>query len=121
MANFKFDQIANYLRKVVKIVLSGLQQTNYPVGYEEQDEILMEYMDMVHNRKPKDKKKKSKSEQEDIRKKYNERVFPKNFIGPSSYTLQLENITETAASNGIISVRELIILLKMAIYFEIWQ
>ena len=40
-----FDQIANYLRRVIKIVLSGLQQTNYPIGYEEQDEVLMEYMD----------------------------------------------------------------------------
>ena len=102
-----FDQIANYLRRVIKIVLSGLQQTNYPIGYEEQDEVLMEYMDMVHNRKKdKDKKKRSKTEEEEIRKKYNERVFPKNFIGPSSYTLQLENITPSASTNGVVSVRE---------------
>ena len=57
--------------------MSGLQGTNYPVSYREQKDILNEYMVSLWNEKK------------------NHFVKPKNFVGPSSYTLQMYNIMPT--------------------------
>lgn len=71
------EKLAYSLRKVIKYVLSGLQGTNYPVSYREQKDILNEYMVSLWNEKK------------------NHFVKPKNFVGPSSYTLQMYNIMPT--------------------------
>jgi hypothetical protein len=65
------------LKKVIKFVLCGLQGTNYPVSYPEQKTVIQSYMKMIW---------------ED---EYNSKEYIKNkhFIGPSSKTLQLENIS----------------------------
>jgi len=68
--------ILETLKKNIKYVLMGLQGTNYPVSIDEQKNIVNEYMRLLHGDKHDN----------------NRRVFPKNFIGPSSYTLQIENI-----------------------------
>lgn len=73
------------INQVVKYVLSGLQETNYPVGYSEQKVVLYEYMELLWNPKTERKKVTEKELQ-------NVRVGPKNFVGPSSYTLELPNI-----------------------------
>ena len=65
------------IRKSMRMILSGLQQTNYPISYVEQDNILTEYMKMLHG--PQYEK---------------SRILPKHFIGPSPYTLQLRNVIE---------------------------
>ena len=64
------------LKKVIKFVLCGLQGTNYPVSYPEQKEVIQSYMKMIWS------------------DEYNptKRITNRNFIGPSSKTLQLENI-----------------------------
>ncbi len=67
------------LRKVIKFVLSGIQSTNYPVSYPEQDRVIDDYMALLWG---KDDKVTSRRR----------RVYPKNFVGPSSYTLQMQNI-----------------------------
>jgi len=66
------------MNKAIKTILSGLQETNYPVSYPEQTDVLNAYMKLLWG------------------KEYKEgmRVYPKNFVGPSSYTLQIENIAE---------------------------
>lgn len=63
------------IRKTIRIVLSALQTTPYPIGLKEKDQILLEYMKLIHgsNFQPR-------------------RILPKDFIGPSSYTLQIDNI-----------------------------
>ena len=76
------EKIAYSLRKVIKYVLSGLQGTNYPVSYREQKDILNEYMVSLWNEKK------------------NHFVKPKNFVGPSSYTLQMYNIMPTEDTNS---------------------
>lgn len=64
------------IRKAIKFVLMGLQGTNYPISYPEQNDILHEYMKMIHveNYNPE------------------KRIYTSDFIGPSSNTLQLENV-----------------------------
>jgi hypothetical protein len=64
------------IRKAIKFVLMGLQGTNYPISYPEQNNILHEYMKMIHveNYNP------------------DKRIYTSDFIGPSSNTLQLENV-----------------------------
>lgn len=64
------------LRKAIKYVLMGLQGTNYPVSIDEQNDTLIDYMQLLHG------------------PEYNayKRIYPQNFIGPSSKTLQLDHI-----------------------------
>ena len=97
-------ELANMLRQVIKIVLSGLQQTNFPVSYIEQDDVLIEYMELIEGKK-KDKREKRDKREKDKRFRP-EKILPRNFIGPSSYTLQMENVVETANENGVISIRQ---------------
>lgn len=61
------------LKKLIKYVLSGLQSTNYPVSITEQESIKSEYVATLFPGK------------NDIKP---------SFIGPSSYTLQQDNIVE---------------------------
>jgi hypothetical protein len=63
------------LRKCIRIVLSGLQGSAYPISYVEKDQVVQTYMKMIHG--------------PDHQLRY---IKTRDFIGPSSYTLQLENI-----------------------------
>ena len=72
------EAILGDLKKNIKYVLMGLQGTNYPVSIDEQKKVVHEYMHLLHGDKH----------------DTNKRIYPKNFIGPSSYTLQIENIVE---------------------------
>jgi len=73
------------LKQLVKIILSGLQETNYPVSYGEQNDIQQSYMKLVWGDEYKE----------------NMRVVAKNYAGPSSYTLQTENIVDLGESNSL--------------------
>jgi len=76
------QNIINEIRKVIRIVLSGLQGTPYPIAYSEQDAIIKEYMLCIHNSH-------EKSEEELEEEVRNIRPY---FLGPSSKTLQMINI-----------------------------
>lgn len=71
-------QLMVALRKCIRIVLSGLQETNYPISYPERDVVLRSYLRLIHG------------------PEYNvgRRIYPKDFMGPGSYTLQMENLQE---------------------------
>jgi len=84
------DKILESLRKCIKYVLCGLQSTNYPVSYKEQREILQDYMKLIHAEKYEPDK----------------RVKPGNFIGPSSLTLQMQNISETSLDTNFPNIRK---------------
>ena len=79
MDNYKknMEDVQGKLKKVIKYVLSGLQESNYPIGYTETNSVLREYMKLIHGREM------------DTR-----RIYPGNFIGPSSKTLQFMHIQE---------------------------
>lgn len=64
------------IKKVIKFVLCGLQQSNFPISYVEQDKVLHEYLKIIKDT--------------DYRESFV--ALPRDFIGPSSLTLQMENI-----------------------------
>ena len=77
------EELVTDIQKVSKFVLCGLQKTNFPVSYPEQKQIITEYMTLIHEEEIK------KRGQAYIPK---DRAYPKDFIGPSSKTLQIKNI-----------------------------
>ena len=82
-------ELVKNLKKNIKFVLCGLQETNNPVSYPEQYSSVQDYMRIL------------------LKDKYKEetRVYPKNFIGPSQLTLQMQNIIPTESNIDIPNIR----------------
>jgi len=78
------------LRKVIKCVLSGLQQTNFPISYPEQKDIINAYIGMIWK-------------DDTNPTKY---ITSKNFIGPNSITLQLKNIAPFDENSNDANIRK---------------
>ena len=90
------EQLAQGIKDVTKHVLSGIQKTSYPISYVEQKRILNEYLKMIYIHKFKNTNKPFEEQH----------VFkPFMFIGPSSKTLQLKNITQPSDSLTIPNIR----------------
>ena len=71
------EEVLNVLKRfktVIKYVLSGLQGTNFPVSITEQQNILQQYMNILYENPP------------------DRRVRPRDFVGPSSISLERPNI-----------------------------
>lgn len=79
----KPDELIKSIKNVIKIVLSGLQNTNYPIGNNEINSILNDYQSLIF-----------KEENKIPTYKLNSY----NFIGPSNITLQISNIIENEES-----------------------
>ncbi len=77
------------VRKCIRIVLSGLQGTKYPISYLERENILQSYMLLLYGENY-----------------VNRRVTYKDFIGPGSMTLQVENIVEPTDGSMITNIRK---------------
>jgi hypothetical protein len=88
------DKILQAVRKVIKFVLMGLQGTNYPISYVEQKQVIQSYMKMVYGDDfdPNDYKK--------------GRIFNSNFIGPSSLTLQMQNVVPIDENMNVPNIRK---------------
>ena len=71
-----YVELASALRKTIKYVLCGLQQTSFPISYFEQQDIILDYLKLIKGDKFRDTFK----------------ATSKDFIGPSSFTLQMQNI-----------------------------
>lgn len=82
------ELLMNDLRKCIRIVLSGIQNSKYPVSYSEQTNIKNEYMTLLHGEKYTPR-----------------RIYPKDFVGPSSFTLQIDNIMELTEDTRVINIR----------------
>uniref|UniRef100_A0A6C0LCJ4 mRNA (guanine-N(7))-methyltransferase n=1 Tax=viral metagenome TaxID=1070528 RepID=A0A6C0LCJ4_9ZZZZ len=82
------EELMQSIRKAIKFVLMGLQDTNYPISYPEQKEVLFSYMRLIHGKEPE------------------KPAFPNDFIGPSSYTLQIENIVPINENANIPNIRK---------------
>ena len=74
------------IRKTIKYVLMGLQDTNYPISYVEQKDVAQSYMKTI------------------MGKEFDSTKYPL-FIGPSPVTLQIENIIENNTNTDIINIR----------------
>lgn len=83
------------LRAVIRIVMNGLQNTRFPIGKSEQEKVLLSYMRLIHG--------------EEYRFPENRNfhgLVSRDFIGPSSVTLQFENIVPLEKSaHGIPNIR----------------
>lgn len=86
------------LRKVIKIILSGIQGTMYPISYPEQQSIMQEYMKLIWD------------DEYDSSKK----ITSKNFIGPNSITLQMTNISEIDDNYNVPNIRENFVVTEKA-------
>jgi hypothetical protein len=75
-SKYSSDELFKLLKQTIKYILSGLQQTNYPISYVDQNNILQQYLMLS----------KGQSYKEYMR------AFSKDFIGPSSTTLQINNV-----------------------------
>jgi len=84
------ESIVDSLRKVIKIVLSGLQGTNFPISYPEQKLVIDSYMKLIWK------------DEHDSRKF----VSSKNFIGPNSITLQILNISQIDENSNEPNIRK---------------
>ena len=92
-------KLADALRACVKTVMSGLQGTNYPIGLTERSEVAADYMHLLHPEHKRDKEKENGSNVDAVK------LFPKHFVGPSSYTLQLQNVVPVNENCTIPNVR----------------
>jgi len=72
------DMVIGLLRSCIRTVLGGLQGTHYPISYNERDSALQSYMKLIHGDEYKQR-----------------RVYSNDFIGPSSYTLEIKNVTSS--------------------------
>ena len=77
------QDLSSNFQKVVKHVLSGLQQTNYPISYPEQKSVIQDYLKMLFETDY------SKKGEKYIPKN---RIYPSDFIGPGLKTLEIQNI-----------------------------
>jgi hypothetical protein len=88
----KYDTPAKLIaliHKMIRIILSALQDTNYPISYKEQNDIIQSYMKMIHG--------------DDYKPRY---IRSSDFIGPSSYTLQMENIAVLGETSIVPNIRK---------------
>jgi hypothetical protein len=81
---------AKVLKPVIKYVLSGLQETNYPIGYAEQQMVLQSYMVLLWGKDYRD----------------NMRINASSFVGPSSYTLEMRNIRPLNTDSVVPNIRD---------------
>ena len=75
------EQLVVSLKKVIKFVLCGIQKTNYPIKFEEQLSVKMEYWKLFT-------RKQTTFHGKPSFERY-------NFIGPNPVTLQVENVKPT--------------------------
>ena len=73
------------IRKCIRIVLSGIQCTKYPISYTECTSVLESYMKLINE----DDNTDTEADKKTVK------FTSSSFIGPSSFTLQMEHIIET--------------------------
>lgn len=81
--------LTDLIRKMIRIILSGLQGTNYPISYIETNDVLYQYMRVIKG----DEYQRG-------------RILTRDFIGPSSTTLQMENIMPVDENSSVPNIRQ---------------
>jgi hypothetical protein len=121
------EALAFLMRQAIKLVLSGLQGTNFPVSYyPEIQSVCNDYHYLLHHSDPDSKRHRGRDDNDDNaeeqrtlrvlelaagdykNKELNKRLTTRDFIGPSSVTLQRCNISSTFSrdrESGIPNIR----------------
>ena len=74
--------IITAIRKAIRIIMSGIQGTNYPISYIAMRDVQHEYMKLLHGEQY-----------------LPDKITSSNFVGPSSKTLQISDIMKTNTNN----------------------
>jgi hypothetical protein len=82
----QLEQLNSMIFKISKYILCGLQNTNYPVSYNELKDVGKKYLELIGVA--------------------GNEISPNNFIGPSSVTLQISNITQENTNSNAINIRK---------------
>ena len=85
--NSSINDTIGKMKKVIRFILGGIQQTNFPIGNDERDKLLKSYMTLL---------KKNNN---------NNNIRPSDFIGPSSISLEMINITPLNLDSKIPNIR----------------
>jgi hypothetical protein len=104
------------LRKMIKIILSGIQGTNYPVSVSEIRGIQRRYYDLLYPDDTRDSDDSDSEGRDPERERRSKRgdheranrfieLRPKHFIGPNSYTLQMQNIRPLDSDSKVPNIR----------------
>ena len=102
--SYTLPELIGFLRKTIRIVLGALQETRFPIGFAEIRQVLSGYLKLTQ-------KNAAEPGTDAVTDEYLEAllerrdamiVLPKYFVGPSSYTLQVENIVplDTTSTTG---------------------
>ena len=82
------DLLLNQIKSGIKIILSGWQQTNFPISYKEIKESQKEYLYLINKDSSKDEL-------------HDKRISTRDFIGPSSISLEIQNIASSQEDSNI--------------------
>lgn len=107
------ESIVNALNKTIKFVLMGLQGTNFPVSYTEQNMVSRSYLKLLYSEKYANANSSAMKKDLDAEVE-NKRIYPSDFIGPSSYTLQLQNIIPINENMNVPTIRENFVVTEKA-------
>tara|TARA_B100000902_G_scaffold399900_1_gene473466 strand:+ start:730 stop:4737 length:4008 start_codon:yes stop_codon:yes gene_type:complete len=102
----KVDILYDDTKKAIKLVQSAIQKTNYPITMTEQNTVLQNYVALfdprkIHNFNTESKKRSAGNK--NFTSYY--RALPREFIGPSSYTLQINNIVQNDENSKETNIR----------------
>lgn len=87
-----YPLVVDYVKKiksVIKLVMSGLQESNFPISYDEQKAISSEYMKVLHPNGPPER-----------------RIRTRDFIGPQSISLEMTNISTIDEDSRTSNIRQ---------------
>jgi hypothetical protein len=119
---YEFKELMVKLRQCIRSVLSGLQGTPYPISYSEQEQVIQSYMkriyDLGHKGESSQKGGKDSGKDSDkdsgkktdtgLEKKSEQEIPRPYFLGPSSKTLQMENVfsLDSEVDGSVIRIQE---------------
>jgi hypothetical protein len=107
------EAIVSALNKTIKFILMGLQGTNFPVSYSEQHMVSRSYLKLLYSEKYANANSSAMKKDLDTELE-NKRIYPSDFIGPSSYTLQLQNIIPINENMNVPNIRENFVVTEKA-------
>lgn len=93
------DKVVDVLRNCIRLALSGLQGTSYPISNNEKRKMLESYLELVFGKQHQEEFMKDYLSDNSYAMKNAIRKLPKQFTGPSSFTLQMENVAEVHKNN----------------------
>ena len=96
------------IRTCIRIVLAGLQESKFPIPYSERDLVLSSYLLLLKGEEEEEGESESESkvEKSNTGEERRKRVLPSAFIGPGSFTLQIDNMVAFDEDSRVPNIRK---------------